>query len=294
MPPIYDSHPLAPFDYIDLDLIAVWDNYTTAKLVAIPFGADVFEIEQHPNIQSRIFTAVMAITQSSELGVSAPKQSADAKKQKRVPTSFLIYNLTRQQRQTLQQCSVWSSHAITFRITALAPHCPNLLFTLRNFAIMKPEPVRQLILETWQSAETQTFLDMIIAAAPPNETNNTKQSLRIFISSLTVTLLEYRDNSGGIKPHFNIYADSSQISDFNVWTQLRTFLAERNYATSMLGTGITRAGMFDCGICHSSDHPRGLCPFPDIPGWNGPSHRPEPSQMRGNRAGRGQRNRGWR
>jgi hypothetical protein len=71
---------------------------------------------------------------------------------------------------------------------------------------------------------------------------------------------------------------------------LRDFLASRNYETLVLGRGWTRNLPLDCGFCHSADHPMGLCPFPDVPGWNGPGSKhinPVNSNTNLNRRGRG-------
>ncbi|KAH9014104.1 hypothetical protein EDB85DRAFT_1899346 [Lactarius pseudohatsudake] len=65
-------------------------------------------------------------------------------------------------------------------------------------------------------------------------------------------------------------ADSSAIPIDEVWIRLREYLVTREYHAHMQGYGITDASPYHCGVCHGADHPRGLCPFPDTPGWNWP------------------------
>ena len=69
--------------------------------------------------------------------------------------------------------------------------------------------------------------------------------------------------------HYNIYVDSSGISTGKVWICLRNYLANCTYSANFHGTRKIETPPFHCRICHSTDHPRGLCPFPDIPGWHG-------------------------
>jgi hypothetical protein len=93
-----------------------------------------------------------------------------------------------------------------------------------------------------------------------------------FIASAYVTRLDVKIKGDQVKPRFNVYADSNYIKCPRMWAQIREFLAGRNYKSTRIGYGRTVIAPNNCGICHSADHPRGLCPFPDVPGWNGPTH----------------------
>ncbi|KAJ8587402.1 hypothetical protein M405DRAFT_821591 [Rhizopogon salebrosus TDB-379] len=88
------------------------------------------------------------------------------------------------------------------------------------------------------------------------------------INSIHVELLDFKVSGGLSVPRFNIFA-LSPTRNAKAWTDLRSFLRILEYPTGLDGCGIAVA-LSPCPICHSIAHPRGLCPFPGIPLWNGP------------------------
>jgi hypothetical protein len=150
MPNIQDAYPTAIFNGIDLDCLDAWVQYKGSKLLAIPFEteAQCFP-EKHDSIRSRIFAAAAEITQSREVGVAAPTPSKDTNKPKGTPTAFLIYNLTLENYDFLLACKVWSSLAITFRVTPLDLLCPNFMFTIKGFTEFANENVQEMVQSVW-------------------------------------------------------------------------------------------------------------------------------------------------
>lgn len=98
-------------------------------------------------------------------------------------------------------------------------------------------------------------------------------AVQSFLDSVQVTRLDTRDKGNTLKPTFNIYADGSFINDVKTWVTIRAHLANRTYHSTKLGQGKTDIIPFRCGLCHGVDHPRGMCPFPDLDGWKGPKKR---------------------
>jgi hypothetical protein len=172
--------------------------------------------------------------------------------------------------QLLQQ-AVWASDSITFRVAPLDPECPKLLFTISDLHAADVGLVRNMILGVWRSDETRKFFN----STGPGP-NVAKMMLEDFINSLDVQLLEFRQKKSVLVPKFNIYAESSNCPNHNIWGLARNFLANRSYDTiSVLGPGRAEIAALDCRLCHGVDHPRGMCPFPKVKGWNGPTWRPE-------------------
>ena len=85
-------------------------------------------------------------------------------------------------------------------------------------------------------------------------------------------------------PMFNVYARGTLIDDVNLWPKVRSFLAKCRYTSEELGCSHTNTSPYCCGICHSMDHPRGMCPFPLVKGWKGPRRIPLSRNGRSHRA----------
>jgi len=277
MPPIHDAHPTAPLDAIDISVIKQWEAFPQGKLLAIPFENDAKKAINHDRIQAKIFAAAIDITQSQKIGVAGPNASANARQ---TPTTFLIYNIPDAQMHKLLKQAVWSSPAFTFRVTPFAPKIPKLLFTISKLTITDVDMVRKMITEIWKSDDALDFFNTPPRQETPQELNAGRRILEDLIESLDVQLLEFKERSGEFDPKFNIYAESPSITNHQVWSQARSFLATRAYNTTPLGPGRAQIAPFNCGICHGVDHPRGMCPFPNVTGWSGPTRRPETQRTR--------------
>ena len=286
MPTVHDPTPTTVLDNINPAFAAQWGNFQTGKLLAIPFGTDALDINTHEITKDKLLAAVTEVTQASLIGISSPKPSQHAE---RTPISFLIYNLTEDQRDTLLERRVWSSTAITFRVTKINPSCPEYLFTLRGFATTIESNIFKLVKQVFQDDDTLATIEDIADAYPDDTT--LRSSLVDFLNSFRITLMNYKLDEHTLRPHYNVYADSALVDNDQAWSHLREFLAFRIYESAIEGQGQTSIAPFDCPICHGVDHPAGFCAFPAIPGWNRPvpkrrSERSEASSSRG-RGGRG-------
>jgi hypothetical protein len=292
MPTVHDAHPTAALEHIDINLVREWEKFPAGKLLALPFESEAQDASLYDSVKGRIFTAVKEITQAQEIGVSAPKRSPDAERMNRTPSTFLIYNLTDEQCDLLLQRKVWSSSAITFRVTQLNPPCPDFLFTIKGFSTLVIEEILEMVHTVWQSEEIHVLSDTITEVFPEDDRAAAKTSIRAFINSVRITHLDIKSSGNTLQPHFNVYASGNKIENDDVWMYLRNYLASCTYGSPLHGEGTTKLTPFHCAVCHGVDHPRGLCPFPATPGWNGPGTRTYTNNNTNRRGGRGGRMRG--
>jgi len=85
-----------------------------------------------------------------------------------------------------------------------------------------------------------------------------------------VEALETKGQGGTKKPTFNMHTIGTHIDNSNAWSNIRTYLAGRSYYNSKFGQGQNVITPNHCRLCYGIDHPRGMCPFPDLDGWMGP------------------------
>ncbi|KAH9952306.1 hypothetical protein BGW80DRAFT_1452838 [Lactifluus volemus] len=282
MPAVHLADPTAAFNDIDLDTVIEWDN-SPGKLLAFPFEKDADQLANHKTIKGLILAAAIEITGSQCVAVGAPRQTEEARIQKRFPpNTFLTYHLTEDQRQLLLKRGVWSSASITFRVTPFDPISPDFLFAIQELDTLFTNDIYTLVRNTWRDADTMHKLNAIISETPEVDRHDTEVALKSFIDSMWVEKLDVKAAGALPKPSFNVFAKGSFIKQDQLWTTLHDHLASRSYSSIMLDTGRTLTTPYDCHICHCITHPRGLCPFPSIEGWNGPNCRPaNPTRERG-------------
>ena len=284
MPPIHYAHPTTIFDHLDVNLVDDWEKLPKGKLLAQPFGPVARDAGKHPLLKSLLFAAIFEITNSHDVSVSAPRPKPNSY---RTPFSFLIYNVTEQQAQTLLERRVWSSSAITFSISTFNPGCPEYLFSIKGLTTMASGEVFKTVNEVWRNQDSLTFLQALCHNLPENLQEQAIVTLQYFVNSLQVRKLDTKLPGNAIAPIFNIYANGSLISNDNTWSKIRAYYASRTYAPQAQDPGVTIVAPFRCSICHAADHPRGLCPFPIIEGWNGPKRREDPTTLGGSGGGPG-------
>ncbi|KAJ7449977.1 hypothetical protein B0H11DRAFT_323163 [Mycena galericulata] len=56
------------------------------------------------------------------------------------------------------------------------------------------------------------------------------------------------------------------------YTAIRRAFRDVVFVTAFNNTGRVLREDVSCDICRAIDHPTPLCPFPDAPGWMGPTH----------------------
>jgi len=268
MPNVYYNHPTAALDFIDIDQIDDWENLPDGKLLAHPFGHEVRNIEAHQRIKARLFAAIVEITQSESVGICSlcPCSSATG-----TPLIFLIFNILELHRQMLLKREVWSSSMFTFRVTTLDPVCPDYLFAITQLTIKAEEHIKDIVHKVRSAQGTTDVLQNIIDALPNDEKAAAAKDLNDFIKLMWVKKLGTKKFGGATAPTFNILANGKLIKDDDIWCHLRDYLAAQTYAPPFQDAGPASTNLHRCSICQSVDHPRGLCAFPHLEGWNGPS-----------------------
>ena len=271
MPPIQDAGPTSLFNHIDLAILKEWDDRPGGKVLAIPFNMDIKTIETHNLFRSKILTAVTEIITTQEASIAAPKPSTDTVSKSKTPTSFLIYNITQEQATFLLERKVWSSRAITFQVAPFEFTCPSFLFAIKELSTLQPKDVYPIVKTILESEATRVFVETLINDTPDDEKEKTVHDICLLLSSMSLERLDIKEVGNNLCPRFNVYADFNNFTKDKIWECLRTFLREAIYISPMEALPAATVKIpFICMCCHSVDHPRGLCPFPSLPGWNGP------------------------
>ena len=277
MPKIHDEDPASLLAGLDKDQINSWLSIATGKVLVRPFDAGVKYQPNHIRIAKSILTAAKDITRATGAVVArpTPAQKSARKRQSRHPITFLIHDISKADEEMLLSREVWSSKEITFQVSPVNVRRPDFLFTLTGFVTDRPELVTSCVMETWSDEITDKLLHKLAdEALTEAEQLDRLNEMISFLESATVEYLDIKSGGGQSNPHFNIYADGEAIEDHKTWIELRKALKSHVYRSATIGDGKATKNDFICGLCHGHDHPRGLCEFPHIRGWNGGGRNP--------------------
>ena len=219
---------------------------------------------------------------TSSVGVATPLPNKECLAREQMPNTFLIYDLSKLHYQILTQQTVWASSNITFRVISPTMNCPMFMFAIKGLCSLEPTLVRAMVRDLWNDETTSKFIRDGLQAMDDEARSGTAIAIQNFLDSMKISLLKTCGSGAAAEPTFNIYMNSSLFDDVTSWSNLRTHLVNRKYHSNKLGRGYAVIAPYHCGLCHGVDHPRGMCPFPDIEGWRGPKERREPiNQKRG-------------
>ncbi|KAH7919027.1 hypothetical protein BV22DRAFT_1134148 [Leucogyrophana mollusca] len=294
-PIIHMAHSAQMFDHLDPTIINAWIAVPDHKFLVRVFNYDGKDpIGRTPMLAEHIRGTVTMIANhhniSANIRVSPPAATRNKEHQGH-PLSFLVHNVPNTVKGIIVSQHIWSSPTITFKARDFDTlQLPTIIFALQGFTTDDPGAIHKIIFDTWAMDETRGELVDILSETDMAE-EEIYPKIVTFIQSINVKYVDWKIHGGIPLPCFNVFTPSPTY-DPAAWTKIRAYLRSLHYTAPLEGHGFA-AAFVPCQICNSVDHPRGMCPFPKIPLWNGPTiqNRPRTNTTRG-RGGRGRGMRG--
>ncbi|KAI0040848.1 hypothetical protein FA95DRAFT_1576713 [Auriscalpium vulgare] len=273
-PQIHFVHHAVAFEDTSPSQITAWFHLPMAKLVVRPFEPPARTPTEQAPVAIKLAQQLAAITGLASVEVSAPQRSPAAINAGRYPKGYLAHGLTPDAVQLLLARGVWSSRELTFHAIAFEARLPSLLFRLAGLTTRDPAVVRRIVRFTWSTTPVLDFFAALVDSTRGNERPLTDAHIKHLIASMRATRVDFKQPGGILStPHYAITIDSSEIPEDVLWYTIASRLKSLRYESPIHGTGVFEP-LSLCLLCHGVDHPRGLCPFPDVPGWNGGGQRP--------------------
>jgi hypothetical protein len=273
LPTVHDAFPMAFLKGTEIRQLNEWDEHNSRKLFAVPFDGEARTLDGQLTVQTNLQSAIFNLTKSPNIMVAAPRPTT-VSNQTNLPLTFLIYDLDEDGYNLLKNTHIWCSDDITFRTIPFHPPRPDHLFSIKGLITLLDQAVKDLVNITWHDEQTAQFLNEISENWNAAERAENGAAISKFIESMTIKRVNIKTQGNTLSPRFSVLANGAFIPNDKLWSTLRQYFFSRSYALPMQSNGTNTLSPYHCGICHSVDHPRGLCPFPDIAGWKGPVHRP--------------------
>lgn len=169
---------------------------------------------------------------------------------------------------------------ITFECAAVDDSAPSLICALRGFSSTITEEAAKEIIDGHlrfgaikRLVENQelTSYGFVDPARVFNTVNSVMETLR-------VEVLPYKKAGGALSPlvivHLYTTAESAEE-----WFEWRDAIASTSFTSLRDGTGTGTTPPL-CTFCHGMGHPAGMCPFEELPNWNGTAGRQNIARIR--------------
>lgn len=224
-------------------------------------------------------------------------------------STVLLTGISKEEAEVIDRKFCLSTKIGTVITVPIDSKIPTYITTLAGFSTTNPSIIAHIV-KTHIAADNTGDIIAHLAVKQRNLKHLTLAQARDRVLDTIEVVVWHKKNPKGINiPLANIHMHSP-TSDIAQWRIVRDNIIKHKFTHNVHGTGISQTP-HRCTGCRGVGHPRGLCPFPLIPRWNGPPtttiHNDEenagipqhllqaaaiPTQNQHNTGGRGGRDRG--
>ncbi|RDX56697.1 hypothetical protein OH76DRAFT_1414194 [Lentinus brumalis] len=176
---------------------------------------------------------------------------------------WIAYGLPESAAAQLLEIEVVSMPAVSYRVFNRDLHMPQLLLTLGSLTGGTQDSLERMVRRNLVGPLRQSIATLV-ERNPSFAHLTTDEAIQALIDTLRVRILTM--NNGNRSANVFMRSPTRSIELWRQWVaQLRAHAwRDREHST------VYARRIALCSCCHSADHPTHLCPFPHIPGWNGP------------------------
>ncbi|KAI0046740.1 hypothetical protein FA95DRAFT_1606635 [Auriscalpium vulgare] len=212
--------------------------------------------------------------------VFPPAPSPTATRTGRYPKTFMLTNITKETAVTMLAIGIFSTRLITFQALPRQARIPKLVALIEGIIdTATVDDVRAIIFHTWSKPDFLDFLRNLTEKTKRNPNPCSPQQFIPFLESITITKLPLLSRGNVPAPRFVVTSPKASLLDVDQWLRITQHIATLSYESDLFGVGRVTTP-YPCPLCNGTDHPRGLCPFPLHPGWNGGGRDTPPQERR--------------
>ncbi|KAI0038164.1 hypothetical protein FA95DRAFT_1613587 [Auriscalpium vulgare] len=289
-PIIYDSHAAAPLDDVVDDQVREWLRTPGSKLLLRIFGQSARDPKNHAAIAAKIVMIFSKGFGEQEPLVAAPLPIDETDPDARTATTFLLHGISERTMTAALEMRILDSKDLSMQAMPLELRNSPLVLLIKGFTTTRTEIIREVVDKKWRDEESSVGLTRIVVESATENIPLTVEHVTDFIDSVSIIRIDMKGTGALLVPHFAVLTDPDTLPAPHFWFYLREHFQSLAYRSNMVGTG-TILPYLNCPLCHGCDHPRGLCPFPLVPGWQGegikPPSNPKSSKGRARPSGHG-------
>ncbi|KIM74508.1 hypothetical protein PILCRDRAFT_14400 [Piloderma croceum F 1598] len=257
------------FDNLKDQQMEAWLSLDVPHVFIQPLHHGYYPLETSPHMVHLITTEVKAALECTRVKVTAPIPATEILKVDQAPFTYLVQGISASNADKLVKQHCLASKQIGMLIFKAGIIAPTYLGSVEGLTVRDEadfDDAIRLIRNTYRIGLVGTILGEITASHPHLQNGRTpKDRTLAILDTLTGFKINLTAAGGTTHTCINIYI-RSPTDDNDDWVCLLETVNKTIYPDPFLGRGYhTNSQM--CNVCHSIDHPAGLCPFPNLPGW---------------------------
>lgn len=276
-PKLHFADPWSLFANIKTSALSSFGRIATAKFICILYDHGCVSSEAAYERSKKITFTLQLCTGVDNSMVIVPAPADPVQRMasgltKRAPFIHVVWNVSEHFRDYCLAHYVFSTPSATLLCLPLGPLIPAWLFGIAGLTVLDLTALRAWLIGIWSRSQLRELLFPIIQRNPTLVGQDPFAYMEHLIASVHLEILPTKVKDIGDAPIVNVYLGpfTRRPDDFLL---VKRFLSSLSYNEDpTVGEGYVHPG-WSCTGCHANDHPRGLCPFPILPGWNGPPPR---------------------
>jgi hypothetical protein len=256
------------FDNIDLSQLTDWLKVPGPCVFVQPLFHGYYPPALAQEIVGILKSTIEDLFACEGIKVTAPIAVSPPNNVDHAPYTYLVRNLPANAASELISQRCWATEKIGFLVYTAEAIMPTHLGAIDGLGAAEDDDVamiRDLVVQTFYSSDIGILIAEISASHPELRNLTPVERAANILLTLDIRIIKFSAQGGIPRPIANMYINCPFEKDED-WTRLVDAVAKVEFRHSFLGTGTVRQG-WSCTICHGSDHPSGLCPFPSTPGW---------------------------
>ncbi|EIW58187.1 uncharacterized protein TRAVEDRAFT_20279 [Trametes versicolor FP-101664 SS1] len=275
-PRIYFANPESLVEGLDpLRVDDLWEEGKRIILIGL-FNIGYPKAGMNAPLTRLLTEALRQITKETDFAVIAPEPPWGLKPPpSKLPRVWAIEGLSDGSATKVVEGFVWSSKQLSFSAHKRELRLPELLITLGPYYQNYDNDIESSIQATFKSDLILPRIEDYVAENEDYKHLSTDDIAAVALTvanSVRVNLEEY--TPGGFIA--SVFC-ASPCKESEEWLDWREYVKTVPFRTKYNPTRTARP-TDTCGYCRGADHVTHTCPFPKVPGWNGP---PVGSQMYG-------------
>lgn len=212
-----------------------------------------------------IIRRVLAAAGYATAQISPPIASAQ---RRNGPNTALIYDISPEVAEALYLRHCISTILGTLIMVPINPLLPTFLATIQGLVTPDPERILVVIHVHLEGGRLGRLLLHLVSGHPSFQDYTPAQARTLILKTLRVEVWHKKFPGGIDVPVANVFMQPPTL-DLAQWRVLRDEINTHLFTDNMYGTDVCQMP-HRCSRCRGVGHPRGLCPYPLLPDWNGP------------------------
>lgn len=250
--------------YQDRDQYKLWEEkIKTPGVFLVGLGKNLTQVASTAKIQDTFIKMIQAHVDAPNVQIAVPSASPQARKDGNRPIAYYAHNMSVQARDDLLRrqllaTSIGAAHVLHFK-----PKRTGMTIQLGDLYNVDTKLVAKIFRKTLRSPNNAKALLPLITQS------FTVEHLAQVVSSGYAIEVPMHGDGGHKEYQYTITTNSDLFPTEASFVRFRKIISGFLYTTTMNGNGRAMPQLY-CTICHYGNHPTGLCPYTEIPGWFGP------------------------